>query len=351
MEERHAGRAPQDVLGGQYSLPFTMAVALTRDMANPLVYNDEAVRDPVVRELAQRIELQPLEDALHEGPGVWPAKVQLDCAGQRHTLHTRPHKGSPRNPFTWEEACEKFRRYTASILSAQQATTIIDAVGAWSRWPTWPTSPGSWPGPETSEGDVYADTLTEVDRRKPAQHRPHVIPQDRLSAGWGQRPSSHGSWARKNSRRVRPAYMAEMRLNRVSKLVRRPSGRPPSRSAPRRSRRSPCGRARTVSRQSRAPAGYRGRPRTGPRGRGIHRRPCTWPGRRRPPRRSRSRLAAPPPPPPGATPRSSGRPGSRSAGQAAHGWRGSGASRRRGRRCPGIPRSAVDSCRPAPCRH
>jgi len=129
MEERHAARAPQDVLGGQYSLPFTMAVALTRDMANPLVYNDEAVRDPAVRELAQRIELQPLEDALHEGPGVWPAEILLDCAGQRHTLRTRPYKGSPRNPFTWGEACEKFRRYTASILSAQQAATIIDAVG------------------------------------------------------------------------------------------------------------------------------------------------------------------------------------------------------------------------------
>src|SRR5207247_1988307 len=34
MEERHTERAPQDVLGGQYSLPFTTAVALTRDMSN-----------------------------------------------------------------------------------------------------------------------------------------------------------------------------------------------------------------------------------------------------------------------------------------------------------------------------
>src|SRR5437867_1246200 len=111
MEERHTARAPQDVLGGQYSLPFTTAVALTRDMSNPLVYDDEAIRDPVVRDLAGRIELEPLEDALHEGPGVWPAEVLLEFAGQRYTLRTRPYKGSPRNPFTWDEACEKFRRY------------------------------------------------------------------------------------------------------------------------------------------------------------------------------------------------------------------------------------------------
>jgi 2-methylcitrate dehydratase PrpD len=129
MEERHTARAPQDVLGGQYSLPFTTAVALTRDMSDPLVYNDDAIRDPLVRDLARRIELEPLEDAPHDAPGVWPAEVLLDCAGQHHTLRTRPYKGSPRNPFTWAEACEKFRRYTASILSAQQATAIINAVG------------------------------------------------------------------------------------------------------------------------------------------------------------------------------------------------------------------------------
>jgi 2-methylcitrate dehydratase PrpD len=129
MEERHAARAPQDVLGGQYSLPFTTAVALTRDMSDPLVYNDDTVRDPVVRGLAGRIELQPMDDAPHAAPGVWPAEILIECAGQRHTLRTRPYKGSPPNPFTWDEACEKFRRYTASVLGARQATTLMEAVG------------------------------------------------------------------------------------------------------------------------------------------------------------------------------------------------------------------------------
>src|SRR3989442_4411202 len=46
MEERHAARAPQDVLGVQYSLPFTTTVALTRDTSNTLVYNADAVAEP-----------------------------------------------------------------------------------------------------------------------------------------------------------------------------------------------------------------------------------------------------------------------------------------------------------------
>ena len=131
MEERHAEREPTDVLGGQYSLPFTTAVALTRDMANPLVYNTDAVADPIVRDLARRIELVPLENTPHEARGVWPAEILLECAGQRHTLRTHPHKGSPSNPFTWKEVCEKFGRYTAPVLDAKHSTAIIDAVGGY----------------------------------------------------------------------------------------------------------------------------------------------------------------------------------------------------------------------------
>jgi 2-methylcitrate dehydratase PrpD len=130
MEERHSAREPQDVLGGQYSLPFTTAVALTRDMSNPLVYNADAVADPIVRDLARRMELVPLKEEAHETPGFWPAEITIECGGRRHSVHTRPHKGSPSNPFTWDEAGEKFRRYTASLLGAPQATAIIGAVGA-----------------------------------------------------------------------------------------------------------------------------------------------------------------------------------------------------------------------------
>src|SRR5215471_11701191 len=130
MEERHAVREPQSVMGGQYSLPFTTAVAFTRDLSNPLVYNDAAVRDPVVRALAQRVELVPLEDAAHEGPASLQAEILLEYAGQCYTLVTQSHKGSPHNPFTWEEVCDKFRRFTASIISTRQATALIEAVGS-----------------------------------------------------------------------------------------------------------------------------------------------------------------------------------------------------------------------------
>jgi 2-methylcitrate dehydratase PrpD len=128
MEARHAVRDPHNVMGGQYSLPFTTAVALTRDMDNPLVYNDEAVHDPVVRDLAQRIELIP-DDTAQIAHGVFPSTVLIEHAGQSYTLPTQPHKGSPRNPMTWDDACTKFRRFTRELISTAQADAIIAAVG------------------------------------------------------------------------------------------------------------------------------------------------------------------------------------------------------------------------------
>jgi 2-methylcitrate dehydratase PrpD len=128
MEERHAAREPHDVLGGQYSLPFTTAVVLTRDLSNPLAYDADAVADPLVRHLARLIELVSQDTASHDTPGFWPAEIVIESGGRRHALAARPHKGSPSNPFTWAEVVEKFQRYTRAIVDTKRAAAVVDAV-------------------------------------------------------------------------------------------------------------------------------------------------------------------------------------------------------------------------------
>jgi hypothetical protein len=55
----------------------------------------------VVRDLAQRIELVPLEDATHADPAAsLQTEILLEYAGQRYTLSTQLHKGPLHNPFT-----------------------------------------------------------------------------------------------------------------------------------------------------------------------------------------------------------------------------------------------------------
>jgi 2-methylcitrate dehydratase PrpD len=124
LEERHTVRDPTTVMGGQYSLPFTAAVALTRDMSNPLVYDDAAVHDPLVRVLAKNMELI-IDKDLHD---LFPAEVEIICGDRTYRKTTSAHKGSPHNPLTWTDACEKFRRYTQPFIEERQAKAIIDAI-------------------------------------------------------------------------------------------------------------------------------------------------------------------------------------------------------------------------------
>ena len=96
-------------------------------MANPLVYNDEAVQEPAVRALAMQVELEP-DTSLHAGHGVFPSEVRIEVADAVYSLETKPHKGSPHNPFSWDEICEKFRRYTREFISMDQAEAIIGGI-------------------------------------------------------------------------------------------------------------------------------------------------------------------------------------------------------------------------------
>src|SRR5262249_54934389 len=125
LEDRHTVRDPVTVMGGQYSLPFTAAVALTRDMSNPLVYTDEAVKDPPVRKLAKEMELVVDKSV----PDLFPAEVTIVCGAKTYQKVTSAHKGSPHNPLTWADACEKFSRYTRTLIGESQAKALMDAVG------------------------------------------------------------------------------------------------------------------------------------------------------------------------------------------------------------------------------
>ena len=121
MEPRHAVRDPKTLMGAQYSLPFATAVALTRDLTNPLAYDENTLWDPQVRDLANRIELIPVEGSSHP-------EITIEFGGEVHTLAAGPSKGSVKNPFTWDDACDKFRRYASKVIPEEQASALIDAI-------------------------------------------------------------------------------------------------------------------------------------------------------------------------------------------------------------------------------
>jgi 2-methylcitrate dehydratase PrpD len=127
-EPRHAVVEPTTVLGAKYSTPFTTAVAFCRDISDPLNYDEAAVLDLRIRGLAKRVELVTTRDAGDRANG-GECEIALEMStGTRLVLRTRAVKGSPGNPFTFDDGVAKFRQWTGRIIPADQSAELIERV-------------------------------------------------------------------------------------------------------------------------------------------------------------------------------------------------------------------------------
>jgi 2-methylcitrate dehydratase PrpD len=128
MERRHTVLEPTTIMGGKYSTPFTTAVALFRDISDPLNYDEAAIRDRRIRTLAKQVEVVTADDAGDRASG-GDCEIALEMAhGERHLLPTRAVKGSPRNPFTFDDGIAKFRQWTRRIIPEEQSSELIESV-------------------------------------------------------------------------------------------------------------------------------------------------------------------------------------------------------------------------------
>lgn len=135
LEGRHWDRSPQTVMGAQYSLPFTAALALTRDLAAPDAFDAQALADPAVRALAQRVGARAAHAPAEEADGMPAAEVAIETADGVETVSARDFPGAPATPLDFRGAAEKLVRYTARLIGASRAGTIVDAVRGLDRMP------------------------------------------------------------------------------------------------------------------------------------------------------------------------------------------------------------------------
>ncbi len=134
MEERFADRRPSTLMGAQYSLPWSAAFALCRDVSDPQTWLELDLDDPTVRRLAGLIELDP--DVGPSGkPGEPVAEVSITVGGTTYTFTVTDWKGAPTNPYTFPEMAEKFSRYAAPLLPASTITEIVERVAGLERQP------------------------------------------------------------------------------------------------------------------------------------------------------------------------------------------------------------------------
>jgi 2-methylcitrate dehydratase PrpD len=99
----HADREPRDVGTAQYSVPFSVALALFRDPGDPQAFLDGPRQNPEILELCKKIELRPygttiaaghnatcrLEVTLTDGRSIAISKTDMDEDGPAESLDRR----------------------------------------------------------------------------------------------------------------------------------------------------------------------------------------------------------------------------------------------------------------------
>jgi len=120
-----AKRRPGSVVDAQFSLPFSVAVALVDGGAGPDRFTPARAGDPLVRQVMDVVE--PAHDAALTAryPTVWPAWVRITLRdGRRFEEHVEHATGDPERFPTPGELDVKFRALAGRSLAADEVTAL-----------------------------------------------------------------------------------------------------------------------------------------------------------------------------------------------------------------------------------
>jgi 2-methylcitrate dehydratase PrpD len=125
-------RVPRVGLEGKFSMPYLIARALSDGNVTLEAFTDEAVREPKVLQLLERVEMK-VDPALQSGSdGSRPGRVTIRLKnGQTHTLLQQFPKGSPQVPMTSAELLAKFRGCVRGVMkdpSIDRALGYVDKL-------------------------------------------------------------------------------------------------------------------------------------------------------------------------------------------------------------------------------
>ena len=120
----HADPAPRDVATAQYSLPFTIALALYRDPGDPQAFLDGPNQNPAILELAKRVALRPYSK---DGPNTNDMACRLHIAlkdGRTLSMAKTDFEGTTTSPLSRERLEQKFLKLSGVIPEAQRTSLL-----------------------------------------------------------------------------------------------------------------------------------------------------------------------------------------------------------------------------------
>lgn len=121
--------APATGVDAQFSLPYTVAAVLVRGRALLDEFNDEAINDREILDLARKVELVVDPDIEAVWPNEEPSHVEIWAHDGRHfESKVIGPKGGMEVPLSTAEIEEKFRELVVPVIGSDAADGIVGAV-------------------------------------------------------------------------------------------------------------------------------------------------------------------------------------------------------------------------------
>lgn len=128
---RLATALPRTTEQAQYSLPFPVAAAITRQQLGVEEISAAALADPEIQRIAERVELT--EDAAHNAafPANRYARVQIRLRnGEVLVSQDTEPRGDPEHHLTTTEISEKYHQLATPVLGTRRADQIESTIGS-----------------------------------------------------------------------------------------------------------------------------------------------------------------------------------------------------------------------------
>ena len=121
---------PQNVVDGQFSMPYQAAIAFVRGKVGIDEFTDKSLADPLARDLMKLVEVVEDEEFERRYPDQYSSAVTITMDdGAEYTAVVDNPKGDKRNPVTHEDVERKFKALVTPVYGDEsRADDIVDYV-------------------------------------------------------------------------------------------------------------------------------------------------------------------------------------------------------------------------------
>ena len=117
------------IMAAQYSVPFTVALALTHDMRDPAIYHEGILHDVRLAAFQSKVQMRIGGDFDRIYPKVTAARVSVNLRDGRNLVATNwAPAGSAQNPLSGDQTEEKFMVLADRVLPAGRARKVAREV-------------------------------------------------------------------------------------------------------------------------------------------------------------------------------------------------------------------------------